>query len=199
MKSKDWWIDSGASQHMTRDKKGMDEYENFKTPLKVKLADNSTLLAYGKGNVRLPVYDGLTKVNVTLHDVLYVPRIQTKLLSLPTVTERGAEVQFKGQFCKIIINDKPFTIGHKHGKLYKLNSEPIHTSYLGSTVNEDKSQSIWHCRMGHLGSDNLKKLLKDELVDGMDCSMTDERKEQVCHGCLMASESISKSIIKSSS
>ena len=50
------------------------------------------------------------------------------------MTERGAEVQFKGQFCRVIIDGKSFTIGHKHGELCKLNSEPVHTSYLGSQL-----------------------------------------------------------------
>ena len=45
MKGDEWWIDSGASQHMTPTKKGMAEYESFRIPVKVKLADNSTLLA----------------------------------------------------------------------------------------------------------------------------------------------------------
>ena len=40
---------------------------------------------------------------------------------------RGAEAQIKEQFGKIIVDDKPFTIGRKHGKLYKLNSKQINT------------------------------------------------------------------------
>ena len=188
MKSDEWWIDSGASQHMTPDKKGMVEYKSFKSPVKVKLADNSTLYAYGKGSVALLAYDGTRQVSVTLHDVLYVPRIQNKLLSLPTVTEKGAEVQFKGQFCRIIIDDKSYTIGHKYGKLYKLNSEPVQTSYFGSTAGGNRSQSIWHYRLGHLGANNMKKMLKEGLVDGMDCSMAELENEQVCQGCLMGKQ-----------
>ena len=166
----------------------MVENLEFKNYVKVKMAENSTFLAYGKGKVYLSVYDGTRKVNVSLNDVLYVPRIQNKLLSLPTMTEKGVEVQFKGQICKIIIDKKSFTIGHKHGKLYKLNSEPIHTSCLGSTVDNDRSISIWHCRLGQLGADNMKKSMKEELVDGMDCRITEEINEQVCQGCLIGKQ-----------
>ncbi|XP_065052348.1 uncharacterized protein LOC135681697 [Rhopilema esculentum] len=127
---------------MTPTKKGMVEYESFRTPVKVKLADNSTLLAYGKGKVALFAYDGIQKVNVTLHDVLFVPRIQNKLLSLPTMTEKGAEVQFKGQFCKITIDGKSYTIGNKYGKLYKLNLEPVQNSCFGSTVDNHEVTTI---------------------------------------------------------
>ena len=113
---------------MTPEKKGLCDYMVFKEPLKVKLADNSILLAYGKGSLRFTVYDCTEKVDVVLKDVLYVPKTQNKLLSLPSMAERGAEIQFKGQFCKVIIDDKSFAIAHKHGKLYKLNTEPVHTS-----------------------------------------------------------------------
>ena len=118
MKGNAWWIDSGASQHMTPERKEMTNYENFKIPLKIKLADNSTVLAHGKGKVKLSVYDGTKRVNVTLHDVLYVPKIRNKLLSLPTITGKGAEVHFKGHNCKIMIKDESYIIEHKQGKLY---------------------------------------------------------------------------------
>ena len=38
-----WFIDSGASQHMTPDRKSLVNFEKFKTPTEVKLADNSVL------------------------------------------------------------------------------------------------------------------------------------------------------------
>ena len=92
-----WGIDSGASQHMSPVKKEMTDFVRLKSPLDVKLADNSVLHAYGKGTVHLSVFGGLEKINVTLKDVLYIPKIQNKLLSLPSITNKGAETQFKGQ------------------------------------------------------------------------------------------------------
>ena len=138
----DWWIDSGASQHMTPSKKGMTDYVTFRNPLHVKLADDSILLAYGKGNLHLSVFDGTEKVNITLKDVFYVPKIQKRLLSLPSMTQKDVEVRFKGQFCKILSDEKLYSIGHKHGKLYKLNSEPIESSFFGETESNEKSLSL---------------------------------------------------------
>ena len=51
-----------------------------------------------------------------------------------------------------------YSFGQKHGKLYKLNLEPIHSSCFGETANDEKSLPLWHCRYGHLGNDNLKLL-----------------------------------------
>ena len=99
----------------------------------------------------MSIFDGLEKISVTLKDVLYVSKIQNKLLSLPSVTNKGAEVQFKGHSCKIMINDKVYSTGHKRGKLYKLNSEPEASCCFGSTDVKDNSLSMWHSRFGHLG------------------------------------------------
>ena len=181
-KQNDWWIDSGASQHMTPDKKGLSDYQSFRNPLQVKLADNSVLLSYGKGNLHLSVFDGTEKVNITLSDVLFVPKIQNKLLSLPSMTEKGAEVRFKGQSCKIMINDKVYSIGHKHGKLYKLNSEPEESCCFGSTNENDASLSLWHYRYGHLGYDNVKMLYNKSMVNGMNVNSQEEI-DRKCEGC----------------
>ena len=148
----------------------------------MKLADNSVLHTYGKGTVHLSVFDGLEKISVTLKDVLYVPKIQSKLLSLPSVTNKGAEVQFKGQSCKIMINDKVYSIGHKHGKLYKLNSEPEASCCFGSTDVKDNSLSMWNLRFGHLGYDNLKLLDNISLVVGLSVDQKEEFDRQ-CEGC----------------
>ena len=95
---------------MTPDKKGMTSYIAFRNPVQVKLADNRALYAYGKGTVNISVFDGARKVNLALHDVLYVPKIRNKLMPLPSTIEKGAEEQFKGQFCEVIINDKMYRI-----------------------------------------------------------------------------------------
>ena len=116
-----WWIDSGASQHMTYDRGSIDSYQKFKKPLNIQLADDSTLQSFGKGEVRLTL-NGKEKVKIVLKEVLYVPKMKNKLFSLPSVTEKGAAVEFKGQSCNLKINGKCYTIGQKRGKMYKLNT-----------------------------------------------------------------------------
>ena len=50
----------------------------------------------------------------------------------------------KGQSCKVMISDKVYSIGHKHRKLYKLNSEPEASCCFESTDVKDNSLSMWH-------------------------------------------------------
>eukprot|EP00794_Sanderia_malayensis_P011553 gene11553-biopygen9222 len=191
-----WWIDSGATQHMTSDKKQMTDYVAFKKPLQVRIADNTVLHAYGKGTIPLLVHDGNETLNMSLKSVLYVPKIRNKLLSLPSLTEKGVEVQFKGQSCKLVINYKVYNIGHKHGKLYKLNLEPENTCCYASTKATD-DLSLWHNRFGHLGYDNLKMLSDKSMVDGMEHKGKTEMNKE-CESCAFGKQNRSPFPKKSS-
>lgn len=44
-----WIIDSGASQHMTFARDGLEDFAEFKSPYIIHLNDNRQILAYGKG------------------------------------------------------------------------------------------------------------------------------------------------------
>ena len=171
---------------MTPEKKSLDGYSTFETPLKVKLADDSVLYAYGKGNVYLTVLNGSDKINIVLKNVLFVPKLQSKLFSLPSITKRGAAVELKNKTCGITIDGKQYTIGHKHGKLYKLNaSVPDETCCIGKTNNQEPLK-LWHQRYGHMGYNNLKLLNDTDMVNGLNF----DSKGVVdgnCEGCAMGS------------
>ena len=178
-----WLIDSGASKHMTPEKAKMSNYTKFSKPLPVKLADNNVLYAYGKGNLRFPVFDGTRKFNLFLEDVLYVPKILRNLLSLPTMTQRGAEVRFKEDVCIVISNEQTLHIGHKDGKLFKLNTEEVCVAYFATPRAPDNSVKLWHERFGHLGYDNLKLLNEKVMVEGLNLK-ANESFDRNCQGCL---------------
>ena len=185
----DWLIDSGASQHMTPDKRGLTKFERFSKPIEIKLADNSVLYSYGKGDVYITTYDGDRKVTILLKEVLYVPKIQHKLLSLSSMTEKGAQVEFIGQSCKIGINGKIYSIGRKHGKLYKLNCIPeSQDCCLGIADGNPDLLWLWHNRYGHLGYDNILALKDKAMVNGMNIEIADGVDRKSCDGCALGKQ-----------
>ena len=186
-----WWIDSGASQHMTHDKQSLQNYSEFDKPIEVKLADNNVLHSFGKGDVSLKISDGKEMVTVVLKNVLFVPKLKNKLFSLPSVIDKGATVEFKGQFCELTINNCKYNIGHKHGKLYKLNAatekETERHDVALNIIDEEKSMELWHLRFGHLGYDNLNMLKDKSMVDGMDVTVNNGP-DRKCEGCAMGKQ-----------
>ena len=106
-------------------------------------------------------------------------------MSLPSMTGNGATVEFKGQFCTIFIDGKSYQIGHKQGKLYRLNSclEDATCCFTNSNKKEN-SMSLWHLRYGNLGIDNMKLLSNKAMVDGLKV-YPDNFDREGCNGCAM--------------
>ena len=89
-----WYIDSGATKHMTFEKDLIVDFYEYEQPSKIYLRDNRAIEAFGEGKVNLSCYDESNAVELTLNKVLYVPNLSKKLLSVPAMTQMGAEVLF---------------------------------------------------------------------------------------------------------
>ncbi len=70
------------------------------------------------------------------------------------------------------------------GKLYILKVVPDEQVNI---ARENTDMQLWHCRFGHLGMDNVSKLVKSKMVEGMDCNEKAERKS-VCEPCVMGKQ-----------
>ena len=186
----DWWIDSAASMHMTPDMEDFISFNEFEDPVKVNLADNSHLLATGCGQVGVRIFDinspDKRTVDITLDDVLFVPDIQNKLFSIPSVTAKDGSVTLMKDSCVISKNGESLQIGSKCGKLYKLNSVPIEQScYLSAVAKQPLS--LWHLRFGHLNVNDVKLLHDQKMVTGMMLGSSDD--VAGCHGCALGKSS----------
>ena len=86
-----WTLDSGCSRHMTPVKTEFTRYLKFDKPVSVNLADKSKIFGYGIGDVQIKLFDGSTFVPVVIKNVLYVPKLHRKLLSISDITVGGGE------------------------------------------------------------------------------------------------------------
>ena len=87
-----WILDSGASKHIYSDQTLLNNLKCFESPQLVKLADNTTIRAYGKGMARLQS----NQTSLRLDKVWYVPELATtKLISIGCLNDYGIEVTFK--------------------------------------------------------------------------------------------------------
>ena len=180
-----WIVDSGATCHMCNDRKLFVELRNLDKPLEVTLGDGYDLHAIGRGVVvletKLP--SGRTK-KCKLHDVLYVPKLSYNLLSVSRTSDAGKTARFGETSCQILdANRKLVAVATRVGDIYYLSCHPgsqkCHTAVdKGTETRED----VWHRRYGHLGTRNLQKLAKHELVNGFHFDMTKEI--NFCESCV---------------
>lgn len=179
-----WIVDSGATCHMSNDRRLFVELRDLEKPLEVTLGDGHDLNAIGRGVVvlqtKLP--SGRTK-KCKLHDVLYVPKLSHNLLSVSKASDAGKKVRFGEASCQILDeNQKLIAVATRAGDLYYLNCCP---GFQRSHVTVDKSETMedtWHRRFGHLGARNLQKLAKHRMVDGFDFDATKQIK--FCESCV---------------
>jgi hypothetical protein len=115
-----WYIDSGASHHMT----GVREYFTDLTEigdLEVVLGDDSVVKAVGSGIVS---FQRESLPPMLLRDVLYVSGLKKNLVSVSTIEDRGYEVLFRDGHVVLYPKRSSITstkvIGIRHEKLYKL-------------------------------------------------------------------------------
>ena len=105
---------------MTPVKADFTRYLKFNVPVNVNLADESKIFGYGIGDVKIKLFDGSTFVPVVIKNVMYVPKLQRRLLSISDITDRGSSVTFEGQSSTVTMKGKTFLFRQRHGKLWRL-------------------------------------------------------------------------------
>ena len=119
-RSDHWMLDSGAMHHITPYRSDFSSY----TPQtgSVRLGDKSTQDQIGVGSVVVRSPQGCT---ITLSNVLHIPGVQTRFISIGMLTGKGAEVNFLKEGFQIILNKQTIAIGYLEGHLYWLNTSNV--------------------------------------------------------------------------
>jgi len=86
----DWFIDNGASKHVTRNKKLLTNIKDGRSTPKIKAAGGIAHLVAGKGNLVIPIGKNVK----TNEEVLYVPNVNSNLLSIGVLTDKGFRLFF---------------------------------------------------------------------------------------------------------
>ena len=198
-----WIIDSGASRTMCLNREWFHSFTPFAKPSQITLGDSSLIPAFGTGVIHIQVHNGSKWTKVALHNVLYVPDLYGNLLSVPQITDRGAEVRFLPQSCSIYSDSgKLVGVGTKHGRLFTITAhvvhphsvrvvmlptlpeegDPVPNVALFTQTSSVATLDIWHRRLGHLSTDSVLQMACRNLVNGMQISGGSP--PQPCEPCL---------------
>ena len=188
MEQDKWILDSGANVHAVNDMKWFKDFHEF--DMKVSTADDvNTLDILGGGTVEVSTMtDTNEKVTLELSKVAFSPGLRCNILSLSLLGKVGG---LKGCWSTnniniVTRNDEPVCSATEKDGLYVLNfsinNEPktgrptrqTHLSVPGgvkppcivATIDFREKVWKWHRRLGHLGLENLRRLLK--VSEGMD-------------------------------
>ena len=81
-----WYIDSGASSHMTGIRQYFTDLTEIGLDLDIVLGDNSSVKAVGRGPVS---FQRDHRESMKLRDVLYVPGLKKNLVSVSRIEDKG--------------------------------------------------------------------------------------------------------------
>ena len=90
----DWIVDTGATDHVARDRVGFVEYRRVPIGSRwMRMGNESRVEVLGIGTYKLQLHHGRT---LLLHDVLYAPGMRQNLLSVNVLLELGFSFSFHG-------------------------------------------------------------------------------------------------------
>jgi hypothetical protein len=89
-----WYVDSGASRHMTSNRSAFFKLEEQDTNMQVELGDDGKYPMTGLGSISFCMP---TKEVLDLHEVLYVPGMTKNLLLVSCLIDLKCRVEFDDQ------------------------------------------------------------------------------------------------------
>ena len=180
-------VDSGASNHMMSDRNLFDKIVNSQTRI-ITLGDGNSIKSNEKGSVYIStrVSEGKRKT-LRLNNVLYVPGLDTNLVSCSALDRDGYETKFSKGCCTILMKDEPICTAQLEDGLYIL-KDIVTEEEADIAVGRTEGEELWHWRFGHVYLRTLKEMEKSGAVTGI--SFTDTPQNDVaCVPCVEGKQS----------
>ncbi|GBP75030.1 Retrovirus-related Pol polyprotein from transposon TNT 1-94 [Eumeta japonica] len=152
-KRDDWYIDSGASVHLTANESWVmnAKYEQNK---EINVANSEKASVLCCGEVKITTTTDNHEYDIVMKDVMCVPSLTTNLLSFSQLIKRDNSVSFTEDGCLVHNqkNDLVATAVMVNG-VYRVNL--LKQECLAASV---ESVMIWHRRLGHVNKDYLNQM-----------------------------------------
>lgn len=172
-----WYIDSGASSHMTPDLSAFSTLEKT-SPFSVQMGDKSIVSVEGRGDVELFITISGRPVKCRLQQVLYVPSLQYSLVSVSTLSKRSMQAVFNSSGVSITKNGKLCATGTLSGNLYILDTYRAYDPLVACIADINR----WHERLGHVFHEGIKVMSTRNAVTGLQIS--DSAVTSTCSSCV---------------
>lgn len=153
----DFIMDTGASEHMSYNRKLFSSYRKINK--QVVVGDGKRLKVEGIGDINFLAFDGSEYVPSVMCNVLFVPDLKANLFSPVRAIDRGNTVLTNESECKFLYKNKVVAQAKRIGSLYVMDFK--------FNINEDcafLSLSSWHERLAHQNFKHVKEILNKNNV-----------------------------------
>lgn len=173
-----WFMDTGASNHMTGDCSVFAELDESVTGT-VRFGDGSVVKIQGRGTIAFKVDGGMQRA---LTDVYYIPRLKRSVVSLGQLDELGCDIRLRGGNMSTIFDPHHKLLVKVHyasNRLYKLDMTPVPPACL--SLRHDGEAWKWHGHLGHLHFEAIQRMARGGLVHGLPHV---KHTGELCEACL---------------
>ena len=178
-KSRNWYIDSGCSSHMTQDKSLFSSYSEISSPSSVELGNGNKTPIQCTGTVHVMIKVHGTSKLCILTDVYYVSELGYNLMSVPTIDKKELSTTFSSTRCHISRQGTLLATGTMCGNLYKFDIDS--SIRIRSKALIAHSLDVWHQRLAHIDPSTIQKMSKNRIVNGLELSKEQEPPTSCTH------------------
>ncbi|KAK2404089.1 hypothetical protein QL285_053465 [Trifolium repens] len=184
--SMEWYFDTGCSNHMTRNRSILTDFDNCLNT-KIKLANSKSIDAKGMGNVVIQRKNGRKSV---IEKVLYVPGMQCNLMSVGQLLDKGFKVVLGDGTLKLFDSKQNLILKSIQSKnrTFKTQLKVVEHECLAASTGEhsqNKDTELWHKRYGHLNFKSLSLLNSKNMVLGLPSVIAPV---ETCTTCLLGKQ-----------
>jgi hypothetical protein len=190
-----WLLDSAADEHYTTDAAAVYDLYDLPEPHTLSFANGTTGVAVKAGTVALQ--HSYTGDIIIINDVMFAPSSEKiSLLSVGALTEiHGGTALFDREGATYRAATGFSITAPKYGRLYMMEDwetitaedKGTQTSAIIMAVRSGIKPGVttWHSRLGHIGLPNLKRMIVDDSVTGLNITARDIDAEQdkMCDPC----------------
>lgn len=181
-----WFLDSGASHHMSNRREWFINYKKLKQLIAVRVGNGETIYAEGRGDINVLAYNNENWVERHIADVLYLPKIHLNLFSSNCAMDKGLKLQSDHSKCVLLKGESIVAVGVRKNKLFELQFKVIPVQNSEVSMNSAVKLStlqLWHERLGHQNLNQVKIFLRNRNI-----KFTEENVKQVCRGCALGKQ-----------
>jgi hypothetical protein len=183
-----WTMDSGATRHITPNKVSLINAKTVQGDIPITFGNGLEGKAQAVGDVVLMDTCAAGR-KLVLRDVLYVPEATANLLSMSRARKAGARFVIDQHGCKVYYGPDLLVTAKEQDGLYIIDSKVAKPARAMYAQPKETAQE-WHRRFGHLGYENLAKMVKGDMAKGINLSAEDflEANKEVCEPCALAKQ-----------
>ena len=158
-----WYLDTGASNHMTGDDSVFADLDRSITR-KVRFGDGSVVDICGRGTVFIVIDN---ERHHELLSVYWIPRLKSNIVSIGQLDELGYLTHVEHDFMTVHDNDKALIakVPRTRNHLYIAHLQIVQPICLSVHAHDDAWR--WHSRFAHQSFRNLEKMAKTGMVRGL--------------------------------